>query len=115
MRLTYAENFTLAGEQTLKWGESNTYLRQGESRFSMLDVYYLIKLCCYENEQSYQFSLPMHNHRLYMDKQGRKEYPGGLVGSKIQPGKEPDVEAECLSGKYGHGLRHLLATDEELI
>lgn len=117
VRLTYGENFTLTGGQSLEWGENNGYLRQGDSRFSMLDVYYLIKLGCYENEQAYQFSLPMQNHRLWMDKQGKKEYPGGLVGSKIQSGKEPDVEAECLSGgsKYGHGLRHLQATEEELI
>jgi hypothetical protein len=82
---------------------------------------YVLRLCAYENEQQKQFNLKINNNRTVI-KAIATESQGGLADACEQKYlheltfPDLDVESETNSvSNYGHGLRHLLASDEELI
>lgn len=84
----------------------------------MIDVYYLMRLCCYENEQNERFKMEICNNRV-LQKDLQVKQNGGMWSADLlsESGLQEDkvnVEVELAGwSKFGHGLRHIHASDEE--
>lgn len=93
-----------------------------KSQFNQTDVYYIIRLCCYENEQHLKFKVGNSNNRVHqkevfkIDDVANKN--GGLWLGNIENNigvDEKEVNVECeVAGwqKFGHGLRHIFASEQ---
>lgn len=71
--LLYGLNFEVdLKNEEIRWKDSRFVFNSSnleESLFNVLDVFYMIKLCSYENEQSEQFRLQITNNRVFNKQQ----------------------------------------------
>jgi hypothetical protein len=78
--LSYSLQLKTKAPSTLQWLDSEFILVDLDKKpFALSDVYYLLKLCCYENEQSSKFKLKKQNH-LLCQRQGEFKTKGGIWG-----------------------------------
>jgi len=84
MTLLYDLGFQLE-DRILTWKGGSFEFDQAsilqEEDICLTDVLYILKLCCYENEQSDKFKIGLKNNRSFAKEQGVK-IKGGLWSSE---------------------------------
>ena len=83
-----------------------------------------MRLCCYENELHLKFKMGNSNNRVFNKENFKKgdlaNLNGGLWIGDLEKGEVIDenkvnVEIEVAGWqKFGHGLRHIFASEQEL-